>query len=193
MTHTGWFRMIIALAAAMTLFACALAENSSEPKEENDGWQYAGYVYGGITFAIPGDYMDFGVSDADAARGCIMIGGNEKFTLQLRCFDPAAIDYAYFKAIIQQEPSSDWSVRTDGDLEILTYRNTAPGPSSELYGIAMTGLDGKLYKISIFTGADEAFGEDAPVWEIAERIAESARHQDFSEWGLESPNTSEEQ
>lgn len=193
MTHTGWFRMIIALAAAMTLFACALAENGSEPKTENDGWQYAGYIYGGITFAIPGDYMDFGVSDADAARGCIMIGGNEKFILQLRCFDPAAIDYAYFKAIIQQEPSSDWSVRMDGDLEILTYRNTAPGPSSELYGIAMTGLDGKLYKISIFTGADEAFGEDAPVWEIAERIAESARHQDFSEWGLESPNTSEEQ
>ena len=193
MTHTGWFRMIIALAAAMTLFACALAENSSEPKEENDGWQYAGYVYGGITFAIPGDYMDFGVSDADAARGCIMIGGNELFTLQLRCFDPAAIDYAYFKAIIQQEPSSDWSVRMDGDLEILTYRNTAPGPSSELYGIAMTGLDGKLYKISIFTGADEAFGEDAPVWEIAERIAESARHQDFSEWGLKAPGMPEEQ
>ncbi len=193
MTRTGWFRMIIALAAAMTLFACALAENGSETKEENDGWRYAGYIYGGITFAIPGDYMDFGVSDADAARGCIIIGGNEKFTLQLRFFDPAAIDYAYFKAIIQQEPSADWSVRMDGDLEILTYRNTAPGPSSELYGIAMTGLDGKLYKISIFTGADEAFGEDAPVWEIAEKIAKSARHQDFSEWGLESPNTPEEQ
>ena len=94
---------------------------------------------------------------------------------------------------VSYQAVSKWENGGSPDLEILTYRNTAPGPSSELYGIAMTGLDGKLYKISIFTGADEAFGEDAPVWEIAERIAASARHQDFSEWGLKSPGTPEKQ
>lgn len=184
---SGLLHMIIALAAAALLFTYALAENNTEPMKADDSWGYIGYLYGGITFAVPGDYTSFGVSEADAARGCVIIGGNERFTLQVRGFDPDMMKYGDFKAVIQQEASADWSVRMDGDLEILTYRNTRPSAASELYGIVMTGLDGRLYKISIFTGADEAFGEDAPVWEIAEKIGKTARHQDFSEWGLEAP------
>ena len=180
-------RVMIFFAAAALMFTCALAENATGLMTADDGWGYVGYVYGGITFAVPGDYTSFGVSEADAARGCVIIGGNERFTLQVRGFDPDMMKYGDFKAVIQQEASADWSVRMDGDLEILTYRNTRPSAVSELYGIVMTGLDGRLYKISIFTGADEAFGEDAPVWEIAEKIGKTARHQDFSEWGLEAP------
>ena len=76
-------------------------------------------------------------------------------------------------------------MHVDGDSEILTYRNTQPSASNELYGIAMTGLDGLFYKISIFTGTDEAYGEDAPVWQIAETVGQTARRQDFSDWDIE--------
>ena len=89
------------------------------------------------------------------------------------------------KEMIEQERTAEISTRMDGDSEILLYRNTKPSASSELYGIALTGLDGLFYKISIFTGADEAFGDDAPVWSIAEAIGQTVMHQDFSEWGVE--------
>lgn len=49
----------------------------------------------------------------------------------------------------------------------------------------MTGLDGLFYKISIFTGTDEAYGEDASVWKIAETVGQTARHQDFSDWNID--------
>ena len=182
-----WFSVLLVMILTISL-SCAAAEDEGASMLLNGDWQYIGYTYGGITFAVPKDYMDFGVSEADAARGCIIIGGNMDYTLQLRVFQPEELNYEVFKAVILQQESADWSVRMDGDLEILTYRNTSPSAVSELYGIAMTGLDGRLYKISIFTGSDEAFGEDAPVWGIAGTIGKSARHQDFSEWGLNEPN-----
>ncbi len=106
------------------------------------------------------------------------------FTIQMRVFQPEELSYDDFKAIIEQESTAEVSTRTDNDSEILLYRNTRPNAYSELYGIAITGLDGLLYKISIFTGVDEVFGADAPVWAISETVAQTVRHQDFSEWGI---------
>lgn len=176
------FSLVLTVLLMLSLIALAIAEN---PLQFDDGWTYVGYTYGGITFPVPIDYVDFDVDDADRAAGYVIIGGNMEFTLTLRVFQPEQMTYDQFKQRTQAEPTADWHTRMDGEREILVYRNTAPTGQSELYGIAMTGLDGLFYKISIFTGEDEDCGPDAPVWQIAEVIGEHARHQDFSEWGIE--------
>ena len=163
--------MLLMLVLFMLCPLYAIAE-SDAPLLAEDGWSYIGYSYGGITFA-------------DTANGYILIGGNDEFVLQMRVFQADELTYDEFKAMVEKTPSAESSVRVDGDSEILTYRNTQPSASNELYGIAMTGLDGLFYKISIFTGTDEAYGEDAPVWQIAETVGQTARHQDFSDWDIE--------
>ena len=160
--------MLLMLVLFMLCPLYAIAE-SVAPLLAEDGWSYIGYSYGGITFAVPADFVNYDLSASDTANGYILIGGNDEFVLQMRVFQADELTY----------------VRVDGDSEILTYRNTQPSASNELYGIAMTGLDGLFYKISIFTGTDEAYGEDAPVWQIAETVGQTARHQDFSDWDIE--------
>ena len=178
-------QLIIILCAALLMMCAACAHTEEQPPLlADDGWSYIGYTYGGVTFAVPRDYMSAGISAADAARGYIIMGGNRDFSIQLRVFQPYQLTYDEFKAMIGQVGTAETHTRMDGSMEILTYRNTAPNAYSELYGIAMTGLDGLFYKISIFTGDDGAYSPDAPVWEIAEVIAQSACHRDFSEWGI---------
>ena len=172
-------KILICLLALMLLCASAYAE---EPLYAEDGWSYFGYSFGGITYAIPNDYEEWPPSAEEKAAGIITIGGNRDFTIQLRCFPPEAITYDGFVELVKNEPTAELSTRTVGDAEIIYYRNTSPSEYSELYGIALTGLDGMLYKISIFTGMDGTFGDDASVWEIAETIASTVRQQDFSDW-----------
>ena len=176
--------ILIVLTLIALCLSCALAE-SPDPYVPEDGWIYAGYIYGGVAFAVPGDYAAFDIPEDDAANGVVILGGNEDFTLQMRVFPPEVLDYGTFRAMIEAERTAEVSTRMDDGSEITVYRNTRPSAWSELYGIALTGLDGLLYKISIFTGVDEEYGEDAPVWEIARTIGQTARHQDFSEWGVE--------
>ena len=178
------FALVLALSLSASLcLSCASAEEDWTALTP-EGWKYIGYTYGGVTFAVPPDYENFGVNEDYKAAGYVLIGGSRDFTLVLRQFQPDQRDYASFKAIITGEKTAECRVRDDNGSEILTYRNTAPGKDSELYGIALTGLDGLFYKISIFTGDSERFDEDAPVWKIAEVIARSVRIQDFSEWGV---------
>ena len=175
-------KKLLALALSALFLSGACAEDWTALTPE--GWQYIGYTYGGVTFAVPPDYENFGVNEDYKAAGYVLIGGSRDFTLALRQFRPDQRDYASFKEIITGEKTADCRVRDDNGSEILTYRNTAPGKDSELYGIALTGLDGLFYKISIFSGADEDVSDTAPVWEIAENIGKTIRRQDFSEWGI---------
>ena len=176
--------MLLMLVLFMLCPLYAIAE-SDAPLLAEDGWSYIGYSYGGITFAVPADFVNYDLSASDTVNGYILIGGNDEFVLQMRVFQADELTYDEFKTMVEKTPSAESSVRADGDSEILTYRNTQPSASNELYGIAMTGLDGLFYKISIFTGTDEAYGEDAPVWQIAETVGQTARRQDFSDWDIE--------
>ncbi|MBR6028767.1 MAG: hypothetical protein IKP40_06705 [Clostridia bacterium] len=176
--------LAIILYAVLLAGALHAAADEWTPLLAEDGWSYIGYTYGGITFAVPDDYADWELDAEEKAQGYVLLGGNADFTVQLRVFSPDQLSYDDFKARVAQVSSADAHVRMDGDREILVYRNTTPDAYSELYGIAMTGLDGLFYKISIFTGENGAFDEDAPVWKIAEIIGQTARHQDFSEWGI---------
>ncbi len=176
-------KKLLALALSALFLSGACAEDWTALTPE--GWQYIGYTYGGVTFAVPPDYENFGVNEDYKAAGYVLIGGSRDFTLALRRFQPNEMDYETFKSVITGEKTAECRFREDAGSEILTYRNTRPGASSELYGIALTGLDGLFYKISIFTGENEDVSESAPVWQIAENIAKTTRHQDFSQWGVQ--------
>lgn len=169
----------------MMLISFTAVSEDWTPLLSDDGWRYIGYTYGGVTFAVPADYTSYGLTALQKANGYLIVGGNRDFTLQLRVFEPEVMTYDAFKAIISEEKTAEVSTRMYGETEILTFRNTIPSEVSELYGIVLTGLDGRFYKISIFTGDDELFGEDAPVWEIARVVGETTRIQDFTEWGIE--------
>ena len=147
-------------------------------------WIYTGYTYGGITFAVPSNSEMYPISFLDKLRGLVQLVGNRDYMLQLRAVNDSTLEE--FQETVEKEPTSQSWTETHLGTECLIYRNTAPAHSGvELFGIAMTGIDGKLYKISIFTGESEAYGSQDPVWAIAEIIAKTARVQDFSEWGIE--------
>ena len=156
----------------------------------DDTWQYAGYTFGGITFAIPANSYQLEISQEYREAGIVLLIGNEDYMLQLRKFAPEVITYEQFKTAIQAEPSADVRTEERDGKEILIYRNTNANAYGELFGIAMTGTDGNTYKISLFTGESEAYEEDAPVWKIAEIIAETTNYRDFSQWGI--PTTENE-
>ena len=150
----------------------------------DDSWHYVGELTGGVTFAVPKDCESSELRPEEKAAGILLLYWGEDFTLQLRVFEPAALTYEQFKQRISGEPTAEVRVRMSGGTEILSYRNTRPNANSELYGIVLTGLDGRLYKISLFTGSSESFAPDAPVWKIAEIVEQTAGIRDFSEWGL---------
>ena len=151
----------------------------------DDTWQYVGYITGGVTFAVPKESCQADLTEKDKSSGILMLLWNDDYTLQLKVFEPEVMTYDRFRERVCSEPSARVSVRTSEGVEILSYRNTIPASYSELFGIVMTGLDGRMYKISVFTGDSESFGDDASVWKIAEIIEKTTRIQDFSEWGID--------
>ncbi len=187
-------KMIIALMlvlAVLTIQVCATAEiNLDVTFDENgfisdpESWYYFGYTYGGVTFAIPTDSYSYPLDDAQKEAGIILVAANEDYTLQLRCFEPEVMTYKDLKKQMKKEITAEVHTEERYGKEVLFYRNKYPTEVSELYGIGLEGLDGKLYKISIFTGEKEEYKKDAVVWKIADIIAKSARNRDFSEWGL---------
>lgn len=151
----------------------------------DDTWGYVGHTLSGVTFAIPEESVHYPLRASDKQAGILMLYGNGDYMLQLRVFEPEVRTYAKLKRDTGREPTADWHTEIRDDTEFLFYRNTKPGAQSELYGIATVGLDGKLYKISIFTGSTERFDDDAPVWRIAEVVAATARVRDFASWGVD--------
>lgn len=152
----------------------------------DDDWQYVGYIDGGITFAIPRDSYDAELDEEYRKYGILLLTWNDDYTVQLRVFDPKETTYEQFKQKVISSSTAKTALRTYENTEIFSYRNKYPDADSELFGIAMTGLDGRLYKISVFTGDSGAYHIGAPVWKIADIINKTVRIQDFSEWGIHS-------
>ena len=183
-------KRLLALLVSLLLFTipCAWGETNLDVQVDENGllmdetWIYTGYVEGGVTFAIPAESVGYDVSLRERMAGILLVVGNEDYMLQLRRFPPDAMTFESFRATIEAEPTAESAVFERDGVEILTYRNTRPSVVGELYGIALTGLDGCLYKVSLFTGDSEAFDEEAPVWKISLIIASTCRLQDFSDW-----------
>ena len=178
-------KRILLLVAALLLLALlpgALTEGELRPAPE--GWVNIGWIEGGISLAVPDDFEQSYILPEYADMGIVILGGDADFMLQLRRFAPETLNYAEFLAMVEAQPGAEVSVRMDGEVEIAEYRNTTPDSDSELYGVILTGLDGCLYKVSVFTGDDGAFADDAPVWTIAETLGASVHLVDFSGWGI---------
>lgn len=160
-------------------FPC-LAENFESLPED---WFFMGYTYGGITFPVPRNISFLELSSQQQAAGVVVICYNDDFMLQLRGFSPSEMTWDKFRQRMLGEPTAEVSLLGENQ-DILYVRNTAATATSELANIALKGLDGNLYKISIFTGSDEDASPDARAWEIAQTIAAYTSQMDFSEWPL---------
>ena len=146
----------------------------------DESWTYYGYTYGGIGFAVPAECYMYDLTAAEMNAGVILLLGNDDFMLQLRGFEPEQQTYEQFKQKVLETPSAETNIRDINGTEVLTYKNTRATASSELYGIVMTGIDGKMYKVSIFTGDNERFDAEAPVWKIAEIVGATCNVMDYS-------------
>ena len=187
-------KMIIAFTLVLTVLmlqVCASAELNLDVTFDENGfisdvedWYYFGYTYGGVTFVVPTDSYSYPLDDAQKEAGIILVTGNADYTLQLRSFEPEVMTYKDLKQQMKKEITAEVHTEEREGKEVLFYRNKYPTEVSELYGIGLEGLDGKLYKISIFTGEKEEYKKDAVVWKIADIIAKSARNRDFSQWRI---------
>lgn len=169
----------------LTLLLClsALAETPDLPAQLNpEGWRYMGYTPAGVTFLIPEDTQSYPLSDAERSAGIVFLGANAEYTVQLRRFLPDQMDLAAFQMMLRFTSDAQVETRETDGTQIIVYRNPDPTGVSELVGIALTGTDGCMYKVSIFTGVDEDCSADAPVWSIAARIADSVAIVDYSGW-----------
>ena len=181
-----------ALLACALLFTVALvvADKPTIPASTDDvlldaeGWSYVGSVDGGVTYPVPSDCNWYELFDTEREAGILSLLGNADCKIQLRAFQPEQLTFEDFRATIAAEPTAEITLREEEEGVILCYRNTAPTADGELYSVALTGLDGLLYKISVFTGDSEDFSPEAPVWQIAETIARYVRWQDFSQWPI---------
>jgi hypothetical protein len=185
------FTAFMLVLAVLMLQVCASAELNLDVTFDENGfisdvedWYYFGYTYGGVTFVVPTDSYSYPLDDAQKEAGIILVTGNADYTLQLRSFEPEVMTYKDLKQQMKKEITAEVHTEEREGKEVLFYRNKYPTEVSELYGIGLEGLDGKLYKISIFTGEKEEYKKDAVVWKIADIIAKSARNRDFSEWGI---------
>ena len=185
------FTAFMLVLTVLMLQVCASAELNLDVTFDENGfisdvedWYYFGYTYGGVTFVVPTDSYSYPLDDAQKEAGIILVTGNADYTLQLRSFEPEVMTYKDLKQQMKKEITAEVHTEEREGKEVLFYRNKYPTEVSELYGIGLEGLDGKLYKISIFTGEKEEYKKDAVVWKIADIIAKSARNRDFSQRGI---------
>ncbi|MBQ4088938.1 MAG: hypothetical protein IJC56_03535 [Clostridia bacterium] len=135
-----------------------------------EGWTLISSKEGGVAFAVPNDMMVWDLNADEVEAGIIMICSNEDITVQLRAYEPDDITYDEFIQMLDENQYEITSVRNIEGTEITTYYNPVADTDMQLCGVILNGNDGRLYKISVFGGDNDEFGEDAPVWELAETL-----------------------
>ena len=168
------------LMCLLALLLAVLSAAAEDIEVQPEGYTYCGYMPGGITFLIPGDMVNCELYEWEKQAGMLLYTESLTCSIQLRRFEPDAMTMEQFLELVKQEPTVQWEISEERGSPVLYYRNQAPAATTELVGVVITGTDGCMYKVSVFTGWDENFAEDAPVWEIARVLAESIRHEDFS-------------
>ena len=134
---------------------------------------------------MPDDIQFWDLYPYETEMGILFLGGSADYTIQLRRYLPEEFSIEEFKELLLNDPASDVTETERDGVSILSYRNMSPSADSQLFGILLEGLDGNIYKISIFTGESEDFSPEARVWEIAQTIADNVSIMDFSAWPVE--------
>lgn len=177
-------KKLLAILMLLCLLMPAYAELPDGLELNPEGWFWTGIVEGGFSFLLPNDTYSWELTDVQQAAGILLVAGNDDFTLQVRRFEPEQLTLDQMAEILENEPTADTEILDMDGSTVIRYRNTGASATSELYGVVFNGMDGKLYKISFFTGVDEDFSPEAPVWEIAAYIADSLMVVDFSDWPI---------
>ena len=168
--------LMLLLALLLAVLPAAAEEIEIQP----EGYSYCGYMPGGITFLMPKDMVSYELYEEEKLAGILSYAESLNCSIQLRRFEPDVMTMQQFQQLVQKAPNTQWEVSEERGTPVLCYRNLAANDSTELVGVVITGTDGCMYKVSIFTGWDGNFAEDAPVWKIAQVVADSLRHEDFS-------------
>lgn len=168
--------LVLLMALMLTLLPAAAEEIEIQP----EGYRYCGYIPGGITFLLPNDMVSYELYEEEKLAGILIYAESQNCSIQLRRFEPDEMTLPQFLQLVQQARNTHWEVSEERGTPVLCYRNLAANDRTELVGVVITGTDGCMYKVSIFTGWDGNFAEDAPVWEISQMIANSLRHEDFT-------------
>lgn len=175
------FKKLLSMLTALLLFLMPALAQQPAP----DGWRYMAYAPSGVTFLIPGDTVFFDLTEAEQAAGILLVGGNADYTMQLRRYPAEEMTLTRLTLLLAMTGTAEVGRAERDGVTVLSYRNKAASEYGELFGVALTGTDGCLYKLSIFTGENGDFSESAKVWEIAQGIADSASLVDYSDWPLE--------
>ena len=168
--------LLILLAMVLIILPAAAEDIEIQP----EGYTYCGYMPGGITFLMPENMVSCELYEWEKQAGILVYAESQECSIQLRRFEPDVMTMPQFLQLVQMEKNIQWDVSLERGTPVLCYRNTAATANTELVGVVITGTDGCMYKVSIFTGWDGNYAEDAPAWEIAEVVSASLRHEDFS-------------
>ena len=178
-------KKLLAILMLACLLTPAYAELPDGLEMNPEGWFWTGVVEGGFSFLLPDDTYSWELTEVEQAAGIMLVAGNDDFTIQVRRFEPEQLTLDRMAEMLENEPTADTEKLDMDGTTVIRYRNTGASATSELYGIVFNGADGRLYKINFFTGVDEDFSAEAPVWEIAAFIADSLMPMDFSDWPIE--------
>lgn len=157
----------------LTLLLCvpAMAESVLPEAADATDWALVGYSPAGLTFSVPWDTQSFALTDEEKEAGFRFLGMSADYTIQMRQYSPDEMNLDIFANMMGIFSGSEGERITVNEVEMLIYRNVNPSTETELCGIAFTGLDGCMYRLSFFTGTSGDFSDAAPVWAIAHAVA----------------------
>ena len=170
------------LLAALLLFAMPAWAEREYLVDEN--WTYVGNAEAGITFPVPKDYESVELGEAEKAAGYVLFGGDAYFMAQMQRYTPDVVTYEQFKDVMVNEGGVNGATRMDEDYEVFVFTHPDPVAGQELAGVITEGLDGSVYRLSIFAGPSGA-ADDTQAMQIAQVIGIYLVHMDFSEWERE--------
>lgn len=147
-----------------------------------DGWKNIWNEEGGIIFSVPGNVISWTLSDEDAA--ILWRGSSQDITVQLRAYEADELTYEEFIAMLGEYEYAVTDVRSIDGTEITVYNNPEPAANMQLSGAVLNGVDGRLYKLSVFSGDSDDFSEDAAVWELADTVMQSVHVRRFFGWNI---------
>lgn len=177
-------KKFLLMALAFCLFCAPVwAENTTEETASSlkpDEYHFANFIEGGINFLVPDDFTTFPLYETEKAAGYLFFGGNEHFTMSMRRYTPEEMTLPEFTLILINDSGTEVTLQENNGAPVVIYYNLNPQPNLQLCGAALVGLDGMMYKISIFTGDHNDISEEAPVWEISQIILNSVCLVDFS-------------
>ena len=172
------------LLACLTVWGLLALTGPGAAAFSTEDWICVGWPEAGISYEVSGDYERFYLPEEYREQGILMLGGGDEYRVQLRSFQPEQKTYDQLREEILAETSARASTHMDGDIEVLVYRNTNASAESELYGAALTGADGLLYKVSVFAGDAHDCRPGSVVWKIARAVVESVRVNDSERFKL---------